>query len=104
MENPVCGWPIQRLRVAFFDFTQRGEGDSAVVAAVIARWHELGELSEPEARRWHDILLWRDTGHALMGWSVFEQVIPSVRAELSQRSCCSDVGHWRGQRTSEVAA
>lgn len=68
--HDVSNWPRHELRLAFYDFSLRGEGDEATVAAVIEAWRRLGALSDEEADHWHDALAWRSSGEFLPGWTV----------------------------------
>ncbi len=65
----VSGWPRQQLRLAYFDFTVRGEGDSDVVEAVLQEWLTLGAISNREFGLWRDALDWRELGNRLPGWT-----------------------------------
>jgi hypothetical protein len=59
----------QELRLAYFDFTVRGEGDRDMVSAVLLEWLALGGISEQEFRLWNDALEWRELGNRLPGWT-----------------------------------
>jgi hypothetical protein len=63
-----------QLRVTFFDFAVRGEGDRATVSRAIEAWRACGALSAHEADRWQDALEWRELGGLLPGWSMPPQM------------------------------
>ena len=74
--SDVSNWPIAELRLVFYDFTLRGEGDRAVVSAVIAEWRERRAIPAADARRWEAALAWRETGGVLPGWPVPDEARP----------------------------
>jgi hypothetical protein len=101
--NDVCvsGWPRHQLRLAFYDFAVRGEGDTATVGAVIDAWFAEGALSLAEADRWHDALEWREMGGYLPGWAVPQPAnedpfVPGEEHEALFRQ-------WRGTRIAAAA-
>lgn len=76
----VSSWSTHELRLAYFDFTVRGEGESAIVHAVVTRWYEMGALSRREVERWLDALAWRELGRFLPGWTIPAEMPPSQTA------------------------
>ncbi len=80
-------WSRQQLRLAFYDFSVRGEGDTETVYAVIRTWQEMGALDSADASRWLDALTWRDAGGYLPGWTIPQPtsdspIVPGEEHEL----------------------
>lgn len=76
----VRNWSDKQLRLAYFDFSVRGEGEPDVVRAVLARWFELGALTRAEVNRCLDALAWRELGRFLPGWTLPAEMPPSQTA------------------------
>lgn len=76
----VSEWSHHELRLAFFDFSVRGEGETQLVDAVLRAWLALGGLSRQQFDYWQDALAWRERGNALPGWALpqFEVASPSA--------------------------
>ena len=83
VHSDVRSWPTQQLRLAYFDFTVRGEGETGVVHAVVTRWHQLGALSVLELERCFDALAWRELGRFLPGWTIPAEMPPSETANAA---------------------
>ena len=65
----ISRWTSHELRIAYFDFTVRGEGDADVIAAVLQEWLARGAIDERTYELWHDALEWRELGNRLPGWT-----------------------------------
>jgi hypothetical protein len=95
----VRDWPTRDLRLAYFDFTVRGEGPAEVVRAVLLRWHELGALGHDDLDRWLDALEWREGGGFLPGWTLPREMPASVCAEVAHGDWDElRFEHWRARR------
>ena len=60
---------MQNLRLAYFDFTVRGEGDADSVAGVLEELSSLGAIDQRTCAMWIDALEWRELGNRLPGWT-----------------------------------
>ena len=91
----IPDWSRGELRLAFYDFTIRGEGEAPAVCAVIKEWRRLEALSEAESCLWLDAVEWRESGHALPGWLALEVGTPSERAALAETATWNHFEAWR---------
>ena len=101
MAPDVSTWPVQQLRLAYFDFTCRGEGDAPTVRAVLREWLSRRAIDRPTYELWSDALAWRESGNLLPGWTVpaagpLEPAIPAATEE--------DYGRFLSWRATKVAA
>lgn len=90
------------LRLAFYDFAQRGEGDRRAVAAALDHWTREDALTPMESARWHDALDWRELGGLLPGWT-----LPKEMTGLRETPAESDLAAfeaWRARRSEAHAA
>lgn len=93
----VSGWPRQQLRLAYFDFTVRGEGDPCVVRAVLGEWLRLGGIDRETFEFWDDALAWREDGNLLPGWVPAGRL--STPPEEGTEADMARFLHWRRART-----
>ena len=99
MSPPICDWSLKDLRLAYFDFTVRGEGAAEVVRAVLIRWHQLAFLCEGDLVRWMDALEWREGGGFLPGWTIPPETPSSIRADVAHGELDTlRFEHWRARR------
>lgn len=100
----IAGWSRRELRLAYYDFTLRGEGEASVVRSVIRKWRSLNALAPAEARLWLDAVEWRESGHALPGWHMLEAGTPSARALLAETATWFHFEAWRIERRRRAEA
>ena len=95
MAISVSNWPVQQLRLAYFDFTCRGEGDPLLVRAVLREWLGRRAIDRPTYELWSDALAWREAGNLLPGWTppVRKALEPAV--PLATESDYQDFLSWR---------
>ena len=100
----IANWSRRELRLAFYDFSLRGEGESLIVRGVIEEWRRLDALTEAEACLWLDAVEWRDSGHALPGWLALERGTPSERALLAESATWVRFEAWRVAHLRRIEA
>jgi hypothetical protein len=94
----VSTWSRHELRLAFFDFSVRGEGGPELVDGVLRAWLALGGLSRQQFDYWRDALAWRERGNALPGWA-----LPQIEAGSPNPPCAGEEHEreflrWRSAR------
>jgi hypothetical protein len=97
-ELNVSDWSRHELRLAFFDFSQRGEGEARLVDAVLREWLALGGLSRQQFDYWQDALAWREEGNALPGWALPQFEVAPTSAPRAGEELERDFLLWRNAR------
>jgi len=94
----VSAWSRHELRLAFFDFSVRGEGDAHLVDAVLRAWLALGGLSRQQFDYWQDALTWRQGGNALPGWALPQFEVDPASVPRAGEEQERDFLLWRSAR------